>query len=93
MDWTPSLVDYLYVSLTNATAFSPTDTMPLTPMAKWLMSAQSLVSLVTVGLVLQKGNTLVTCVNKALDRLWSNGTIKNLQRVWLAKAAGAPVLK
>jgi polar amino acid transport system substrate-binding protein len=45
------------------------------------------------GLVLQKGNPLVTCVNKALDRLWTNKAIKNLQRIWLAKATGAPVLK
>jgi hypothetical protein len=49
--WTPKLVDYLYLSFTNATAFSPTDTMPLTPIAKVLMSAQSLTALVTVGLV------------------------------------------
>ncbi len=52
--WTPSLVDYLYVSFTNATAFSPTDTMPLTAKAKWLMSAQSLTSLITVGLVVAR---------------------------------------
>jgi uncharacterized membrane protein len=52
--WLPGLVDYLYVSLTNATAFSPTDTMPLTPTAKWLMGAQSLVALVTVGLVVAR---------------------------------------
>jgi polar amino acid transport system substrate-binding protein len=45
------------------------------------------------GLVLAKGNPLATCVNKAIDRLWANGTIKNLQRIWLAKATGAPVLK
>jgi polar amino acid transport system substrate-binding protein len=45
------------------------------------------------GLVLQKGNSLTGCVNKALTRLWANGTIKNLQRIWLAKATGAPVLK
>jgi polar amino acid transport system substrate-binding protein len=45
------------------------------------------------GLVLQKGNSLTSCVNRALDRLWLNGTIKNLQRIWLAKATGAPVLK
>jgi polar amino acid transport system substrate-binding protein len=45
------------------------------------------------GLVLQKGNSLTACVNKAIDRLWANGTIKNLQRIWLAKATGAPVLK
>ncbi len=43
------------------------------------------------GLVLQKGSPLTACVNKALDRLWRNGTIKRLQRVWLAKA-GAPDL-
>lgn len=52
--WTPGLVDYLYVSFTNATAFSPTDTMPLTPRAKGLMSAQSLTALVTVGLVVAR---------------------------------------
>jgi uncharacterized membrane protein len=50
-DWSPSFVDYLYVSLTNATAFSPTDTMPLTPAAKALMGVQSLASLLTVALV------------------------------------------
>jgi polar amino acid transport system substrate-binding protein len=45
------------------------------------------------GMVLAKGNPLAICVNKAIDRLWANGTIKTLQRVWLAKAAGARVLK
>lgn len=45
------------------------------------------------GLVFQQGSSLVGCVDKALDRLWANGTIKNLQRIWLAKATGAPVLK
>jgi len=52
--WTPRLVDYLYTSFTNATAFSPTDTMPLTANAKWLMSAQALVSLVTLGLIIAR---------------------------------------
>jgi uncharacterized membrane protein len=52
--WLPSLLDYLYVSFTNATAFSPTDTMPLTVMAKALMAVQSLASLVTVGLVVAR---------------------------------------
>jgi hypothetical protein len=52
--WTPRLLDYLYTSLTNATAFSPTDTMPLSSYAKLLMSAQSLVSFVTVGLVVAR---------------------------------------
>ena len=49
--WRPGFVDYLYVSLTNATAFSPTDTMPLTRAAKALMGIQCLVSLITVALV------------------------------------------
>lgn len=53
-DWKPTLVDYLYVSLTNACAFSPTDTMPLSQMSKWLMGTQALVSLVTVGLVVAR---------------------------------------
>ncbi|GAC1333335.1 MAG: hypothetical protein NVSMB22_25530 [Chloroflexota bacterium] len=52
--WSPSFVDYLYVSFTNATAFSPTDTMPLTEWAKILMMIQSAASLLTVGLVLAR---------------------------------------
>jgi uncharacterized membrane protein len=49
--WSPTFFDYLYVSLTNSTAFSPTDTMPLTHIAKVLMSAQALIALLTVVLV------------------------------------------
>ena len=50
-DWTPGFVDYLYVAFTNASAFSPTDTMPLTQWAKTLFLMESLTSLVTIGLV------------------------------------------
>jgi len=53
-EWRPQFIDYLYVSLTNAAAFSPTDTMPLTPMAKSIMGVQSIVSLVTIGLVVSR---------------------------------------
>jgi hypothetical protein len=49
--WMPHFVDYFYVAFTNATAFSPTDTMPLTPVAKMLMTVQSITSLLTVALV------------------------------------------
>ncbi|HKO23889.1 MAG TPA: hypothetical protein VJY65_04020 [Chloroflexota bacterium] len=49
--WRPHFVDYLYVSFTNATAFSPTDTMPLTRRAKLLMLLQATISLVTIALV------------------------------------------
>ncbi len=52
--WRPRFIDYLYVSLTNALALSPTDTMPLTPTAKGIMGVQSLVSLVTIGLVVAR---------------------------------------
>jgi len=44
------------------------------------------------GMVLEKGSTLRRCVNRALNRLWANGTIKKLQNTYLAKA-GAPDLK
>lgn len=50
-NWHPTFIDYLYVSSTNATAFSPTDAMPLTRRAKMLMLLQSIVSLVVVALV------------------------------------------
>lgn len=51
VQWMPTFVDYLYVSATNATAFSPTDTMPLSRRAKLFMLAQSLVSLTALALV------------------------------------------
>ncbi len=54
VDWRPQFLDYLYVSLTNAIAFSPTDTMPLSRLAKCIMGLQSLVSLVTIGLVVAR---------------------------------------
>ena len=54
VDWRPQFIDYLYVSLTNAMAFSPTDTMPLSPRAKTVMGLQSLVSLVTLGLIVAR---------------------------------------
>jgi hypothetical protein len=49
--WAPRLMDYFYVSLTNAMAFSPTDAMPLTRPAKTLMAAESTLSAVTILLV------------------------------------------
>ncbi len=49
--WHPTSIDYLYVSSTNATAFSPTDTLPLSRRAKMLMLGQSVISLTVVALV------------------------------------------
>jgi uncharacterized membrane protein len=53
-DWEPAFGDYLYLSFTNATAFSPTDTMPLSRWAKMGMTLQAAVSIVTVALVVAR---------------------------------------
>ena len=45
------------------------------------------------GMVFAKGNSLASCVNGALAKLKSNGTLKKIQQQWLAKATGAPTLK
>jgi hypothetical protein len=50
-DWRPHLLDYVYVSFTNALAFSPTDAMPLTYRAKLLMLSESAMSALTILLV------------------------------------------
>ncbi|MDQ6849295.1 MAG: hypothetical protein M3070_04830 [Actinomycetota bacterium] len=52
--WIPVFVDYLFVSITNSTAFSPTDTMPLTSRAKLLMSLQALAAMITSLLVIAR---------------------------------------
>ena len=49
--WEPTFVDYAYLSFTNSTAFSPTDTLPMSSWAKMTMMVQSGVSLVTIALV------------------------------------------
>ncbi|GII53889.1 hypothetical protein Pth03_22780 [Planotetraspora thailandica] len=53
-DWRPTFADYLYLAFTNATAFSPTDVMPLTRWAKMVMLVQSAISLVIVALVVAR---------------------------------------
>jgi uncharacterized membrane protein len=58
--WRPGFLDYLYLSLTNATAFSPTDTMPLTQSAKILMSLQSVTSLITIALVVARAVNILS---------------------------------
>jgi polar amino acid transport system substrate-binding protein len=45
------------------------------------------------GMVFESGSTLKRCVNRALNRLWANGTIEKIQTRWLSKAAGAPVIR
>jgi len=60
-DWRPTYVDYLFLAFSTATAFSPTDVLPLTSRAKLLMMLESTVSLVT----------LVTVAARAINILGS----------------------
>ncbi len=53
-DWRPRFIDYLYIAFTTANAFSPTDTLPLTPWAKVAMASQALISFVILGLVIAR---------------------------------------
>lgn len=50
-EWSPGFIDYFYLSFTNAAAFSPTDTMPLTSRVKLLMAIEAAISLLTLALV------------------------------------------
>ena len=53
-DWEPGFVDYLYLAFTNATAFSPTDTLPLSRWAKVAMALESGIALALAALVIAK---------------------------------------
>lgn len=53
-EWEPQFLDYLYLAFTNSTAFSPTDTLPLSRWAKAAMLLQSAVSLVIAALVIAR---------------------------------------
>jgi hypothetical protein len=57
--WVPGFIDYLYVSVTNSSAFSPTDTMPLSPRAKMLMALESVSALMLSVLVISRGVSLL----------------------------------
>jgi hypothetical protein len=52
--WQPRFIDYLYVGFTNANAFSPTDTLPLTGRAKLAMQTQALISFTIITLALAR---------------------------------------
>jgi hypothetical protein len=53
-DWEPAFADYLYLAFTNASAFSPTDVMPLSRWAKLAMTLQSVISIVTIALIVAR---------------------------------------
>ena len=52
--WYPTFVDYLFLAYTTATAFSPTDALPLTARAKLLMMVESSISLATILVVVSR---------------------------------------
>ncbi len=58
-DWQPQLVDYLFLGFNTATAFSPTEALPLTPRAKLLMMFESAVSLITVAIVAARAINII----------------------------------
>jgi len=58
--WRPTFVDYLYLGLTNALAFSPTDVMPMAHWAKLAMATQSIVSLVILSLAIANAVNLLS---------------------------------
>ena len=57
-NWTPGFVDYLYVSITTATSFSPAAVIPYTHMAKIMAGAEALVSLFILGLIVTRAMSL-----------------------------------
>jgi len=52
--WRPMYVDYFILGITTSTAFSPTDVMPMRAWSKLMMAAQSMISLIVVGLVIAR---------------------------------------
>lgn len=58
-DWRPTFIDYLFLSYNTATAFSPTDALPLTTRAKLLMMLQSMISLVTILVVVSRAINII----------------------------------
>jgi hypothetical protein len=59
-NWRPRFIDCLYLAFTNATAFSPTDVMPLVPWAKITMTVQAVISLSILGLVVARAVNVLT---------------------------------
>jgi hypothetical protein len=72
-DWRPGFIDYLYLGFTNATAFSPTDVMPLEPWAKIAMGVQSLISLGILGLVIARSRERAHVASRVAQPLTDRG--------------------
>ena len=58
-NWVPHCFDYLYLAFTGATAFSPTDTMPLSHRAKFLMMIESVLALILIGFVVSRAINII----------------------------------
>ena len=58
-NWTPQFFDYLYLAFTAATAFSPTDTMPLSHRAKFLMMIESVFAMILIGFVVSRAINII----------------------------------
>jgi uncharacterized membrane protein len=48
---TPHYAEYLFLAFNTATAFSPTDTLPLTTRVRMMMMVESTVSLMALAIV------------------------------------------
>lgn len=59
-EWSPTFFDYLYLSATNATNFSPNDTVPLTHRAKLLTMIQTILSLTIIALVVTRAVSILS---------------------------------
>jgi hypothetical protein len=58
-NWVPHFFDYLYVAFTGATAFSPTDTMPLSHRAKFLMMLEAILALVLISFIVSRAINII----------------------------------
>jgi uncharacterized membrane protein len=59
-DWKPTFADYLFVSLTSAIAFSPTDTMPYSRWAKLIMGIEAVMSMATIAMLIARAINMAT---------------------------------
>jgi len=58
-NWAPHFFDYLYVAFTGATAFSPTDTMPLSHRAKFLMMLEAMLALILISFIVSRAINII----------------------------------
>ncbi len=58
--WKPLFMDYLFLAFTNASAFSPADTFPLSRLGKGLMMAEAFTSFVTIGVVVSRAVGIIS---------------------------------